>query len=110
MCCGRPTYYGVKKGEHNPVQAALEGSTLITLPAAVHAFLLNIAYHHIHHLNMRVPGYNLKRCHDDLDPRCDPANHVPNFPFLSLASTPFSYVASSLPNMLYIPSSLLQHV
>eukprot|EP00884_Botryococcus_braunii_P004787 jgi/Botrbrau1/14309/Bobra.0287s0002.1 len=64
-----PVYYGVKKEEYNAAQAAIEGSTLVDFPPVVHDFLLNIAYHHIHHLNMRVPGYNLKRCHDDLEPR-----------------------------------------
>ena len=26
-------------------------------------------YHHIHHLNARVPGYNLQRCHEEADAR-----------------------------------------
>jgi fatty acid desaturase len=67
----RNTYYGVKKEEHNSAVAALEGSTLIDFPDWLHGLYLNIAYHHIHHLNMRVPCYNLKECHETLDPRFD---------------------------------------
>jgi omega-6 fatty acid desaturase (delta-12 desaturase) len=25
----------------------------------------NIGYHHIHHLNVRIPNYNLQRAHED---------------------------------------------
>jgi omega-6 fatty acid desaturase (delta-12 desaturase) len=28
-------------------------------------FTGNIGFHHIHHLNPRIPNYNLERCHDE---------------------------------------------
>jgi omega-6 fatty acid desaturase (delta-12 desaturase) len=42
--------------------AALEGSTFYDLPDWLHWFSANIGYHHIHHLESRIPNYNLKAC------------------------------------------------
>lgn len=44
--------------------AALQGSSFYKLPAILQWFSGNIGFHHIHHLNPRVPNYNLQRCHD----------------------------------------------
>lgn len=47
-------------------RAALEGSSFFKLPAVLRWFSGNIGYHHIHHLNPRIPNYNLKRCYDNI--------------------------------------------
>jgi omega-6 fatty acid desaturase (delta-12 desaturase) len=39
--------------------AALESSSYMKMPAIMHWFLGNIGYHHIHHLNSRIPFYRL---------------------------------------------------
>ncbi len=39
--------------------AALESSSFLQLPAWMHWFTANIGYHHIHHLNPRIPFYRL---------------------------------------------------
>lgn len=40
------------------------GSSFFDLPRAGHWLLNNVTYHHIHHLNPRIPGYNLRACHE----------------------------------------------
>lgn len=42
--------------------AAIEGSSFYDLPRWLHWFTGNIGYHHIHHLNPRVPSYKLPGC------------------------------------------------
>jgi len=43
--------------------AAIEGSSFYNLPSVLHWACANIGFHHIHHLNPRVPNYRLPRCH-----------------------------------------------
>ena len=45
--------------------AALRGSSYVKLPRVLEFFTGNIGFHHIHHLNARIPNYNLKRAHDE---------------------------------------------
>jgi omega-6 fatty acid desaturase (delta-12 desaturase) len=42
--------------------AALEGSSYYRLPRVLQWFSGNIGFHHIHHLNSRIPGYHLPAC------------------------------------------------
>jgi acyl-lipid omega-6 desaturase (Delta-12 desaturase) len=44
--------------------AALQGSSYYKLPAILRWFSGNIGFHHIHHLNPRIPNYYLRECHD----------------------------------------------
>jgi omega-6 fatty acid desaturase (delta-12 desaturase) len=46
--------------------AAIRGSSYLRLPAVLRFFTGNIGYHHVHHLNARVPNYNLRRAHEAL--------------------------------------------
>jgi omega-6 fatty acid desaturase (delta-12 desaturase) len=45
--------------------AALQGSSYLKLPKFLQFFTGNIGLHHIHHLNARIPSYNLQRAHDE---------------------------------------------
>jgi acyl-lipid omega-6 desaturase (Delta-12 desaturase) len=45
--------------------AALEGSSYLKLPKVLQFFTGNIGLHHVHHLNSRVPNYNLQAAHDE---------------------------------------------
>jgi omega-6 fatty acid desaturase (delta-12 desaturase) len=47
-------------------QAAVKGSSFFTLPGILHWFTANIGYHYIHHLNYRIPNYNLDRCYKEI--------------------------------------------
>ena len=44
--------------------AALRGSSYLKLPKVLQFFTGNIGLHHVHHLSVRVPNYNLQRAHD----------------------------------------------
>jgi omega-6 fatty acid desaturase (delta-12 desaturase) len=45
--------------------AALRGSSYLRLPGVLQFFTGNIGLHHVHHLNARIPNYNLQRAHDE---------------------------------------------
>jgi omega-6 fatty acid desaturase (delta-12 desaturase) len=45
-------------------EAALRGSSYLRLPRIAQFFTGNIGFHHVHHLNARIPNYNLKRAHE----------------------------------------------
>jgi omega-6 fatty acid desaturase (delta-12 desaturase) len=45
--------------------AALRGSSFLNLPKVLQFFTGNIGYHHIHHLSVRIPNYNLQRAHEE---------------------------------------------
>lgn len=44
--------------------AALRGSSYLKLPKVLQFFTANIGLHHVHHLNARIPNYNLQSAHD----------------------------------------------
>lgn len=46
-------------------EAALRGSSYLRLPKLLQFFTGNIGLHHVHHLNARIPNYNLQRAHDN---------------------------------------------
>jgi acyl-lipid omega-6 desaturase (Delta-12 desaturase) len=48
------------------VTAALHGSSYLKLPRLLHWFTGNIGYHHVHHLDPRIPNYRLRDCHQAL--------------------------------------------
>jgi acyl-lipid omega-6 desaturase (Delta-12 desaturase) len=45
--------------------AALRGSSYLKLRQPLQFFSGNIGLHHVHHLNARIPNYNLQRAHDE---------------------------------------------
>lgn len=47
--------------------AALAGSSHFKLPRVLQFFSLNIGLHHVHHLNPRIPNYNLCRANEEND-------------------------------------------
>jgi acyl-lipid omega-6 desaturase (Delta-12 desaturase) len=51
-------------GEWNATRAALESSTFLRLPPFLRWFTGNIGFHHVHHLEPRVPNYRLRACHE----------------------------------------------
>jgi omega-6 fatty acid desaturase (delta-12 desaturase) len=50
--------------EWSYADAALRGSSHLKLPGVLRFFTGNIGLHHVHHLNARIPNYNLQRAHD----------------------------------------------
>jgi acyl-lipid omega-6 desaturase (Delta-12 desaturase) len=47
--------------------AALAASSHFKLPRVLQFFSLNIGLHHVHHLNPRIPNYNLSRANDETE-------------------------------------------
>ena len=55
--------YWQSSSEWTYADAALRGSSYLKLPAVLQFFTGNIGLHHVHHLNARIPNYNLPRAH-----------------------------------------------
>jgi omega-6 fatty acid desaturase (delta-12 desaturase) len=55
--------YWEPQGEWNFMRASLQGSSYYKLPRILQWFTGNIGFHHIHHLNPRIPNYHLEKCH-----------------------------------------------
>jgi acyl-lipid omega-6 desaturase (Delta-12 desaturase) len=47
----------------NFIAASLKGTSHLHLPRVLQWFTGNIGFHHIHHLNSRIPNYRLEECH-----------------------------------------------
>ncbi len=57
--------YWEDSGSWSYADAALRGSSYLKLPKVLQFFSGNIGLHHVHHLNARIPNYNLQRAHDE---------------------------------------------
>lgn len=56
--------YWARREDWNALRAAMEGSSFYKLPTVLRWFSANIGFHHIHHLNSRIPNYRLKNCYE----------------------------------------------
>jgi omega-6 fatty acid desaturase (delta-12 desaturase) len=56
--------YWERGPEWSYADAALRGSSYLKLPRVLAFFTGNIGLHHVHHLNARIPNYNLQRAHE----------------------------------------------
>jgi omega-6 fatty acid desaturase (delta-12 desaturase) len=54
-----------RNGDWSYADAALQGSSYLKLPSLLQFFTGNIGLHHVHHLNARIPNYNLQTAHDE---------------------------------------------
>ena len=52
----------VRNKEWNYTTIALTGSSFVKFPKLLQWFSGNIGFHHIHHINPRIPNYNLPKC------------------------------------------------
>ncbi|KAI9179574.1 hypothetical protein H9P43_004902 [Blastocladiella emersonii ATCC 22665] len=50
-------------GDWDPVTSAVHGSSLLVLPRWAAWVTAGLEFHHVHHLNARVPCYALAECH-----------------------------------------------
>lgn len=57
--------YWRRKGDWSYGDAGLRGSSYLKLPKLLQFFTGNIGLHHVHHLNTRIPNYNLQRAQDE---------------------------------------------
>jgi omega-6 fatty acid desaturase (delta-12 desaturase) len=47
--------------------AALHGSSYYRLPRVLEWFTASIGRHHVHHLDPKIPNYQLRRCHESVE-------------------------------------------
>ena len=52
-------------GEWDYAEAALHGSSYYRLPRPLEWLTGSIGLHHVHHMDPRIPNYNLRRCHEE---------------------------------------------
>ena len=57
--------YIVTNDKWNKKDSGLIGSSFIKIPNYLKYFTTGIEYHHIHHMNASIPGYNLKKYHEN---------------------------------------------
>lgn len=60
-----PGTYWVHTPDWSFTDAALHGSSHLALPRILQFFTGNIGFHHVHHLNPKIPMYNLQRAHEE---------------------------------------------
>jgi omega-6 fatty acid desaturase (delta-12 desaturase) len=51
------------EGNWDFTAAALRGTSYLHLPRILQWFTGNIGFHHVHHVNPRIPNYRLEECH-----------------------------------------------
>jgi omega-6 fatty acid desaturase (delta-12 desaturase) len=51
----------LSNSEWDYTESALQATTFFNLPELGHWLVGNLSYHHIHHLNPKIPFYNLKQ-------------------------------------------------
>ncbi len=57
--------YWKRQPEWNNQSSATEGSSYFKLPKVLQWFTGNIGYHHVHHLQERIPNYRLQQVYDE---------------------------------------------
>ena len=55
-----------EKGTWDYVHSSLHSSSFMDLSKVMHWFTGNIGYHHIHHINARIPFYNLPKVYNEM--------------------------------------------
>jgi omega-6 fatty acid desaturase (delta-12 desaturase) len=55
--------YWARHKEWNRTRAALEGSSFYKLPRLLQWITGSIGFHHVHHVQQRIPNYNLEKCY-----------------------------------------------
>ena len=58
--------YVVSNNKWNKTDSGLIGSSFIKIPTYLKYFTMGIEYHHIHHMNASIPGYNLQKLHNEI--------------------------------------------
>lgn len=58
--------YVVTNEDWTMMNSGLIGSSCIIFPQYIKYFFAGIEYHHIHHLNSKIPGYNLQLFHEEV--------------------------------------------
>lgn len=65
-----PSYIVTNK-EWTQRNSGLLGSSFIQIPKYLKYFTMGIEFHHIHHMNAKIPGYNLQQFHEEVVQKSD---------------------------------------
>lgn len=57
--------YWMTNNQWDYITSALQGASYYRLPGLLRWFTGNIGFHHIHHLNPRIPNYELPKCYSN---------------------------------------------
>ena len=68
--------YVVGNNDWTYVDSGLRGSSFIIIPRAFKYFFHGIEYHHIHHMNSKIPGYNLQSFHEEIDSKSEMFDNI----------------------------------
>ena len=68
--------YVVNDKEWNKKDSGLLGSSFIQIPPYFNYFTSGIEYHHIHHMNATVPGYNMHKLHEEITIKTDELDNI----------------------------------
>lgn len=68
--------YLVGNKEWTQQKSGLEGSSFIQIPHLLKYFTMGIEYHHIHHMNSKIPGYNIAKYHNDVVTHSNLFDHI----------------------------------
>ena len=60
-----PTSYWSTDSEWSFLHSVMDGASFYDLPPLLHWLTLNIGYHHVHHLDCKIPNYHLKSCYQN---------------------------------------------
>ena len=63
--------YVVGNEEWTQKNSGIIGSSFIQLPWFLKFFYMGIEYHHIHHMNAKIPGYNIQKYHEEVIKKSD---------------------------------------
>jgi omega-6 fatty acid desaturase (delta-12 desaturase) len=63
--------YVVENNKWTQRDSGLVGSSFIQIPSLLKYFYMGIEYHHIHHINAKIPGYNLQKYHEEVITKSD---------------------------------------
>lgn len=58
--------YVLKSDDWTYTNSGLLGSSLIKVPLLLKYFTGGLEYHHIHHMNAKIPLYNLQKYHEEV--------------------------------------------
>ena len=58
--------YVVDNNNWSQRDSGIKGSSFIQIPYLLKYFYMGIDYHHIHHMNSKIPGYNLQNYHEEV--------------------------------------------
>jgi len=68
--------YVVTDKRWNKKDSGLQGSSFIQIPPYLKYFTSGIEYHHIHHMNASVPGYNMQKLHEEITKNTDELDNI----------------------------------